>query len=192
MTKNKLTTKIPLPVPALALSKPGALTCEVTCSQSSWWSAQNSREKIEFYKEKTTACTNNGFQQAQGHKLWAYMLIIKLMVSSKLSWENKFLQGKKPLLVPAVALSKHKAISYELKSSETSWWSPQNSSETKIFIKKKTTAGSGSGLEQAQGHQLWAHKLRNKLMVTPKFKWKENKFIKKKNTAGTGSGFEQA
>jgi hypothetical protein len=91
-----------------------------------------------------------------------------------------------------VAVSKHRAISYELRSSETSWWSPQNLSETKKFIKKKTTAGTGSDFEQAQGHQLWAHKLKNKLMVTPKFKWKEKKIIKKKTTMGIGSGFEQA
>jgi hypothetical protein len=114
------------------------------------------------------------------------MLTIKLMVSSKLSWENKLLKGKKPLPVSAVAVSKHKAISYELRSLETSWWSPQNLSETKKVIKKKTTADTSSGFEQAQGHQLWAHKLINKLMVTPKFKWKEKKFINKKTTAGTG------
>jgi hypothetical protein len=34
-------------------------------------------------------------------------------------------------------VSKFRAISYELRSLETSPWSPQNSSKTKIFIKKK-------------------------------------------------------
>jgi hypothetical protein len=46
-------------------------------------------KKIKIINENTTAGTGSGFEQAQGHALWAYMLKIKLMVSSKLSWENK-------------------------------------------------------------------------------------------------------
>jgi hypothetical protein len=86
---NKLTTKIALPVPAVALSKPRAITCELTWSQSSWWSAQNSSEKIESYKENTTAGIGSGFEQAQGHQLWAYIFTNKLMVSSNVTWEKK-------------------------------------------------------------------------------------------------------
>jgi hypothetical protein len=35
---------------------------------------------------------------------------------------------------------------------------------------EKSVAGTGSGFEQAQGHQLRAFKLTMKLMVTPEFK----------------------
>jgi hypothetical protein len=92
--KINLSRKKPLPVPAVALSKPRAISCELTCSQSSWWSSQNSHEKKKINNENTTAGTGSGFEQAQGHQLWAYMLTIKLMVSSRLSWENQILQGK--------------------------------------------------------------------------------------------------
>jgi hypothetical protein len=39
------TIEKPLPVPALAVSKPWAMSCELTCSQSSSLIVQNSREK---------------------------------------------------------------------------------------------------------------------------------------------------
>jgi hypothetical protein len=45
----------------------------------------------------------------------------------------------------------------------------QNSVEKEKIYKEKSTAGIGSGCEQAQGHQLLAHKLTNKLMITSKF-----------------------
>jgi hypothetical protein len=80
--------KKPLPVSAVAVSKPRAISYELTCSQSSWWSAQKSCEKIKIKNEKITAGTGSGFEQAQGHQLWAYMLTIKLMVNSKLTWEK--------------------------------------------------------------------------------------------------------
>jgi hypothetical protein len=163
----------------VALSKPRALTCELTCLQSSWWSAQNSHEEKKINNENTTAGTGSGFEQAQGPHLWIYMLIIKLMVSSKLSWENRILQGKYhcryrqwlwaspwpsavslhahnqadgqlkthvrknkltmkiPLSVPAVALSKPRAISCELTCSQSCWWSTQNSRVKKKIAWKK-------------------------------------------------------
>jgi hypothetical protein len=62
--KLNFTRKKPLPVPAMAVSKPRAISCELTCSQSSWWSAQNSREKIKIKNENTTAGTGSGFEQA--------------------------------------------------------------------------------------------------------------------------------
>jgi hypothetical protein len=108
------------------------------------------------------------------------MLTIKLMVSSKLSWENKLLQGKKPLPALAVAVSKHRAINYELTSSEISWWSPQNSSKEKHLSRKKTTVSTGSGFELAQGHELWAYMLTFKLMVISKLMW-EKKELHGKN-----------
>jgi hypothetical protein len=37
---------------------------------------------------------------------------------------------------------------------------------------QKTTTGTGSGCEQAQGYELWAHKLTNKLIDNSEFKWK--------------------
>jgi hypothetical protein len=60
------TRKKPLPVPAVAVSKPWALRCELTFSQSNSLIAQNSREKYEFYKEKATAGTSSGCEQALG------------------------------------------------------------------------------------------------------------------------------
>jgi hypothetical protein len=43
--KKNLTIKIPLMVPAVAVSKPRAMSCEFTCSQSSSLIAQNTVEK---------------------------------------------------------------------------------------------------------------------------------------------------
>jgi hypothetical protein len=59
--------KIPLLLPAVAVSKPRAISCELTCSQSSSLIAQNSLEKLKFYKQKSTVGTSNGCEQAQGH-----------------------------------------------------------------------------------------------------------------------------
>jgi hypothetical protein len=58
------TKKKPLPVPAVAMRKPRAISCELTCSQSSLWSAQNSPEKIKIKNKNTTAGTGSGFEQA--------------------------------------------------------------------------------------------------------------------------------
>jgi hypothetical protein len=58
--KNKLTTKIPLPVPAVAVSKPMAMSYELTCSQSSSLIAQNTLEENKFNNKNTTACTSSG------------------------------------------------------------------------------------------------------------------------------------
>jgi hypothetical protein len=61
--------KIPLPVPAVAVSKPWAMSCELTCSQSSSLTAQNTFEKKKFNNENTTAGTRSGCEQALGHEL---------------------------------------------------------------------------------------------------------------------------
>jgi hypothetical protein len=58
-----------LPVPIVAVGKPRATSCELTGSQSSSLIAQSSLEKIKFYKQKTTAGTGSGCDQAQGHEL---------------------------------------------------------------------------------------------------------------------------
>ena len=60
-----------------------------------------------------------------------------------------------------------------------------------IFYKEKSTIGTGSDYEQAQGHELWAHMLTFKLFDSSK-QSRKNKFNKKKTTTGTGSGCEQA
>jgi hypothetical protein len=44
------------------------------------------RKKI--YKEKTTTGTGSGYEQAQGHELWAHMLTFKLSYSSILMWKK--------------------------------------------------------------------------------------------------------
>jgi hypothetical protein len=55
--------------PAVAVSKPRAMSCEFTCSQSSSLIAQNTFEKKKFNKDKTTTRTGSGRVQAQGHEL---------------------------------------------------------------------------------------------------------------------------
>jgi hypothetical protein len=93
---NNLIWKIALPELAVAVSKPRAMSCGFTCSQSSSWIAQNSVEiqKLERKNssshmltqsssliaqnlveiqisnmENTTVGTGNGYEQAQGHEL---------------------------------------------------------------------------------------------------------------------------
>jgi hypothetical protein len=53
--KNNFTRKKPLPVPAMAMSKPRAMSCELTCSQSRSMKAQNSFGKNKFNNKNTTA-----------------------------------------------------------------------------------------------------------------------------------------
>jgi hypothetical protein len=54
---KKITEKKPLLVPTVALSWPRAISYELTCSQSSSLIAQQSIEKKNINKEKTTAGT---------------------------------------------------------------------------------------------------------------------------------------
>jgi hypothetical protein len=75
------------------------------------------------------------------------MLTIKLIGSSKLTWKNNNLPMKIPLPVLAVAVSKPRAMSCELTCSQPSSKIAQ-SSVTKVF------ADTGSGCEQALGHEL--------------------------------------
>jgi hypothetical protein len=60
---------LPLPVPAVVMSKPRAMSFELTCSQSSSLIAQNTVEKNKFYNENTTAGTSKGCEEALGHEL---------------------------------------------------------------------------------------------------------------------------
>jgi hypothetical protein len=62
--------------------------------------------------------------------------------------------------------------------------------EKKLY-KEKTTVSTGSGCEQAQGHQLWAYMVTMKLMVISKLTLEKKSFMEK-NTAGIDSGYEQA
>jgi hypothetical protein len=61
--------KIPLPVPAVAVSKPWAMSYELTCLQSTSLTIQNTFEKEKFNNENTTAGTGSGCEQALGHEL---------------------------------------------------------------------------------------------------------------------------
>jgi hypothetical protein len=58
--KKKLTRKKPQPVLAMAVSKPWAMSCELTCSQSSSLIAQNTNEIPKFNMENTTTETGSG------------------------------------------------------------------------------------------------------------------------------------
>jgi hypothetical protein len=62
--RNKITWKNQLPVPAMAVSKPWAISCELTCSQSSSLISQNTVEKIKFNNDITIAGTSSGYEQA--------------------------------------------------------------------------------------------------------------------------------
>jgi hypothetical protein len=67
--EKKIKKEKPLPEPAVVVSKPRAINCELTCSQSSSLIAQNIVEKKKTSKEKTTASTGSGCEQALGHEL---------------------------------------------------------------------------------------------------------------------------
>jgi hypothetical protein len=77
----------PLPIPAVAVSKPWAMSYELTCSQSSSLLFQNIVEKNKFNKENTTSGTGSGCEQALGNELWAHMRTIKLVDRSKYNWK---------------------------------------------------------------------------------------------------------
>jgi hypothetical protein len=81
--------------------------------------------------------------------------------------ETKF-TSKRPLLVPALAVIKPGAINCKLICSQSSSLVAQNSVLKKKNSKKITTAGTGSGCEQARGHQLRAYVLTIKQMVSSK------------------------
>jgi hypothetical protein len=66
---KNLTWKIPLPESAMAVSKPSAMSFELTYSQSSSLIAQNSLETQIFNMENTTASTGSRCEQALGHQL---------------------------------------------------------------------------------------------------------------------------
>jgi hypothetical protein len=88
LKKYNLIIKIPLPVPAMAVKKPWAMSYELTCSQSSSLISQSTVEKNKFNKENTTAGTRSGCEQALGHELRVHMLTIKLIDCSKYSLNN--------------------------------------------------------------------------------------------------------
>jgi hypothetical protein len=128
--RKNLSRKKPLPIPAVALSKAQGHQLWVHKLKNKLMVTPNFKwEEKKFIKKNTTARTGNGYEQAQGHQLWAYMLTIKLMVSSKLMWERKNLTTKIPLPVPAVALSKPKAMSCDLTCSHSSSLKAQYSNE---------------------------------------------------------------
>jgi hypothetical protein len=81
------------------------------------------------------------------------MLTIKLLIA-QITVEKKKLRRKKPLPVPVVAESKPKAMSSELTCSQSSSLITQNIVEIQKFNMENTTAGTGSGCEQALGHEL--------------------------------------
>jgi hypothetical protein len=64
------------------------------------------------------------------------------------------LTKKIPLPVPAIAVKKPWATSYELTCSQSSSLIAQNTVEKNKINKEITIAGTDSGYEQALGHQL--------------------------------------
>jgi hypothetical protein len=91
LKKTNLTKRIPLSVPAVAVSKPWVTSCELTCAQSSSLIDQNTVEKNKINKVNTTTGIGNDCEQAQGHELWAQMHTIKLFDNTKLACKNNFL-----------------------------------------------------------------------------------------------------
>jgi hypothetical protein len=156
---------------AVAVSKPRAMSSELICSQSSWWSPQNSFERNKIYKQKTTAGTGTGCDQARGHQLWAYVLTIKQMVSSKLTWENKIVPGKNHCRYRRCLWASLGPSAFSSRAHNSSWWSPQYLVERETIYKQKTTTSTGSGYEQTQLHELWAHMLTIKPFDSSKLSW---------------------
>jgi hypothetical protein len=111
LKKYNFTSKKQLPVLAVVVSKPRAMSCEFKSSQSSSLVAQSSIEKKNFKR-------------------------------------------KKILPVSAMAVCRPRATSCELTCSQSSSLVAQSSVETKKINMENTTAGKGSGCEQAQGHEL--------------------------------------
>jgi hypothetical protein len=66
---NNFTSKKQLPVSTVAMIKPWASSCELTCSQSSSLIAKYTVEKKEFNNENTTLGTSTGYEQALSHQL---------------------------------------------------------------------------------------------------------------------------
>jgi hypothetical protein len=147
--KINLQAKKPLPVLAMAVNKPRAINCDLTSSQTSCWSPQNSREKNTINNRETTAGTRQWLWASLGP--WAMSLYVHNQADGPLKTQLK---------------------------------------KKKIY-KQKTIARTGSGYNQARGHQLWAHMLTIKLIGSSEFSLKKQT-SRKKTTTGTGSGFEQA
>jgi hypothetical protein len=61
--------KIPLSVPAVAMSKLRAMSCVLTSLKTSRLTAQNSSVKRKINVQKSIVGTASGCVQAQGHKL---------------------------------------------------------------------------------------------------------------------------
>jgi hypothetical protein len=61
--------KISLPELAVAVSKPWAMSCELTSSQTSSLIAQNTIEEIKFNNDITIVGKSSGCEQALGHEL---------------------------------------------------------------------------------------------------------------------------
>jgi hypothetical protein len=89
------------------------LTMKLMVMSKLMWEKKN-------YMEKSVAGTGNGFEQAQGHQLRAFKLTMKLMVTPEFKWKEKKLSRKKPVPLPAVAVTKSKCMSNELTCSHSS------------------------------------------------------------------------
>jgi hypothetical protein len=162
------------------------------CSQSSRWSAQNSHEKIKLYREKTTAGTGGGCEQAQGHQLLAHKLTNQADGHLNTQLKEKQFTSKKPLPVPAVVVSKPRSMSYEHTCSQSSSLIAQNSIEWKNKLQAKkplpVTAVTVSKLgaiscELRSSQTSW---------WSPQNSRDNKKNYKQKTTTSTGSGSELA
>jgi hypothetical protein len=66
---KNLIWNIPLPELAVVVSKPSAMSFDLTCSQASSLIVQNSIETQILNMENTTASTGSRCEQALGHQL---------------------------------------------------------------------------------------------------------------------------
>jgi hypothetical protein len=69
LKKYNFTSKKQLPVPAVAVSKPWAMSCVLTSSHTSSLRAQYTIVEKKINNENTTAGTGSGCEQAKGHEL---------------------------------------------------------------------------------------------------------------------------
>jgi hypothetical protein len=84
-----------MPVLAVAMCRPRAMSCELTCSQSSSLVAQNSRGREKINNENTIAGTSSGCEQALGHELCTHKLTHKFIDSSEFKWGERKLNLQK-------------------------------------------------------------------------------------------------
>jgi hypothetical protein len=144
---------LPLLVPAMAVKKPWAVSCELTCSQSSSLIAQNTiEEKIVTRKNPLPV------PAVAVSKPWAISCELTCSQSSSLISQNTIekIKFNNDITIAGTGSGYEQALDHELRALMLKIKLIDCS---KYSLKKKnytenTTACTGSGCEQPQGHEL--------------------------------------